>query len=441
MNITVLGLGKLGSVIAAVYAGAGHEVIGVDISEKCVSDINCGLAPVSEPGLQELIDVAGPRLRATTDVYSAVSASEATYIIVPTPSDQSGVFTNEYVIQALKDIGQAIGNIERRHTVVICSTVMPGSCDGVLTDALESASGKTVGVDVGLVYSPEFIALGSIVKNMHFPDVILIGESDAESGAVAMDNAISIVRNQPNVQRMNMVNAEIVKIAINTFVTTKISFANMLSEICDQMPGGDVDVVTGAVGSDSRIGTKYLKGALGYGGPCFPRDNIALTRFAEGIGVSAAIPRATDAINDRQVTRMLNHIVENTDPSATVAILGLSYKPDTSVCEMSQGIEIANKLCERGFTVVAYDPQASPASAPNLNRGVRVVSVMDTALDNATTVVLTTAWQEFASITNQQLYGKFVIDPWGVLGNESLASRLGKLQSSAENKKMRSQIV
>lgn len=441
MKIAVLGLGKLGSVIAAVYAEAGHEVIGVDINEKSVSEINNGSAPFSEPGLQELINEAGSRLRATTDVASAVSASDATYIIVPTPSDPSGVFTNQYVIQALRDIGQAIRDADRRHTVVICSTVMPGSCDGVMVEALEQASGRTVGESVGLVYSPEFIALGSIVKNMHFPDMILIGESDSESGAIAKENALSIVKNEPIVQRMNLINAEVVKIAINTFVTTKISFANMLSEICDLTPGGDVDIVTDAVGSDSRIGTKYFKGALGYGGPCFPRDNIALTRFAESIGVSAAIPRATDAINDRQVTRLMELIVEMTDPQAEVAILGLSYKPDTAVCEMSQGVEIANKLFERGFAVVAYDPQANPLSAPNLNPGVRFVSELDGALTSASTVVLTTAWSEFKSLSSQQLAGKFVIDPWGVLGSEIPVSRLGKLQASAKNKTLESQIV
>lgn len=428
-----MGLGKLGSVIAAVYAGAGHEVIGVDINVDSVSAINSGYAPVSEPGLQKLLDESGSRLSATTDVNSAVMASDATYIIVPTPSDQTGVFTNRYVIQAMCDVGEAIRNTDRRHTVIICSTVMPGSCDGILSESLGKASGKTVGVDVGLVYSPEFIALGSVVKNMHFPDVILIGESDAESGNLVERNALSVVRNEPSVQRMNMVNAEIVKIAINTFVTTKISYANMLSEICDLMPGSNVDVVTDAVGSDSRIGTKYLKGALGYGGPCFPRDNIALTRFAEGLGVSAAIPRATDAINDRQVSRLFELIEEMTDTDATVAVLGLSYKPDTSVCEMSQGVEIANKLVTAGFSVVAYDPQASPSSAPTLSAEVRFVREIHEAIDAASTVVITTAWPEFRLLTGKQLKDKFVIDAWGVLDDELPATRLGKRQASSKN--------
>ena len=409
-------------------------MIGIDINAKSVADLNNGVAPVNEPGLQELIDEAGSRLRATTEVSVALRDSEVSYVIVPTPSDHEGVFTNQYVIQALCDIGEDLRTNERRHTVVICSTVMPGSCHGELTAALERSSGKIVGEGIGLVYSPEFIALGSVVKNMHFPDVILIGESDAESGAIVENNALSVARNTPSVQRMNMVNAEIVKLSINTFVTTKISFANMLSEICDGMPGADVDVVTEAVGSDSRIGTKYLKGALGYGGPCFPRDNIALTRLADSLGVDAAIARATDAVNDRQSKRVLELVSKMTEPGATVAILGLSYKPDTSVCEMSQGVEIANLLLAAGFIVVAHDPQADHSTAPNLDSGIQFISDLNGAVTHASTVVLTTAWPEFQSLTREQLDKKFVIDAWGILGSEIQTARLGKLQAFVKYK-------
>jgi len=416
-------------------------VIGIDINAKSVADLNNGVAPVNEPGLQELIDEAGSRLRATTEVSVALRDSEVSYLIVPTPSNNEGVFTNQYVIQALCDIGEELRKSDRRHTVVICSTVMPGSCHGELTTALERSSGKIVGEGIGLVYSPEFIALGSVVKNMHFPDVILIGESDAESGAIVEKNTLSVARNTPSVQRMNMVNAEIVKLSINTFVTTKISFANMLSEICDGMPGADVDVVTEAVGSDSRIGTKYLKGALGYGGPCFPRDNIALTRLADSLGVDATIAQATDAVNDRQSKRILELVSKMTEPGATVAILGLSYKPDTSVCEMSQGVEIANLLLAAGFIVVAHDPQADHSTAPDLDARVQFISDLDGAVTQASSVVLTTAWPEFQSLTREQLHGKFVVDAWGILGNERPTARLGKLQASVKYKVKENQDV
>lgn len=430
MKIAVVGLGKLGSVIAAVYAAAGHEVVGVDVNPTLVTEINNGRAPVQEPGLQELIDEAGVQLKATTDVATALVGAEASYVIVPTPSNHEGIFTSEFVIRALTDIGQALRDSDIRHTVVICSTVMPGSCDGVLTEALERASGKKVGVDIGVVYSPEFIALGSVVKNMHFPDVILIGESDRVSGDLAESNALSVVKNAPAVQRMSMVNAEIVKLSINTFVTTKISFANMLGEICDRIPGGDVDVVTQAVGSDSRIGTKYLKGALGYGGPCFPRDNMALTRFADSLGIDAAIPKATDAINDRQVSRVVELFKEELATGDVVAVLGLAYKPDTPVCERSQGVDIANLLVAAGFSVIVHDPQADATTAAALHTEIEFEREIASVISRAAGIVISTAWPQFAQLTKDDLKNKFVVDPWGILPDDVFAARLGKLQSS-----------
>ena len=429
MRIAVVGLGKLGSVIAAVYAEAGHEVVAVDVNPDPVAKVNQGIAPVPEPGLQELMDRAGSNLTATTDFVTAIEGSEASYLIVPTPSNDQGVFTNEFVMDALGKIGAALRNTNQHHTVVLCSTVMPGSCSGELKQTLETSSGKSVGTDIGFVYSPEFIALGSIVKNMHYPDLILIGESDTRSGDVAVSNALSVVRNSPSVRRMNPVNAEIVKISINTFVTTKISFANMLGEICDRMTGADVDVVTEAVGADSRIGSKYLKAALGYGGPCFPRDNVALTRLAERLNVDAAIPKATDTINDRQLTRIAKIVEDNSPPGATVAVLGLSYKPDTPVCERSQGVGIANALAMAGFHVLAHDPQGNEAAASDLLPQIQLSASPDSAVAEASTVVITTAWPEFASLSREQLGGKFVVDAWGILSEETGAARPGKLQA------------
>lgn len=433
MKIAVVGLGKLGSVIATVYAAAGHEVVGVDVNPSSVEQINAGRAPFSEPGLQKLIDEAGTRLSATLDIASALEGADASYVIVPTPSNHDGVFSNQYVFRALEDIGSAVRQRDERHTVVLCSTVMPGSCEGVLSSVLEEASGKRVGVDVGLVYSPEFIALGSIVQNMTEPDVILVGESDVESGDLVVDNALSVVRNVPRIQRMNLVNAEIVKLSINTFVTTKISFANMLGEICDRLPGGDVDVVTDAVGSDSRIGRKYLKSALGYGGPCFPRDNVALTRLADSLGIDAAIPRATDVINDRQVARIVGLVEDRCSTGGTVAVLGLAYKPDTPVCERSQGVAIANQLRARGIQVVVSDPQATANTAPDLHPEIEVLSDSRSAVARATVVVIATAWPQFAQLSDKDLSGKSVIDPWGVLTDKVYAMRPGKLQSATSS--------
>src|SRR5262245_10730941 len=275
MRVSVISLGKLGSPLAAVLASKGHEVVGVDLNQEFVRLLNAGRAPVQEPQLQELVDASKGRLRATMSLEEATLQSEISFVIVPTPSDSRGAFSNKHVIEAVMGIGKALRKKDAYHLVNITSTVMPGSTGGEIREALEISSGRTVGKNVGLCYNPEFIALGSVVRDMLLPDAILIGESDLRAGDLLESIYRTTCDNSPPVQRMNFVNAEITKLSVNTFVTTKISYANMLADICDRLPGADVDVVTNAVGLDSRIGRKYLKGALGYGGPCFPRDNIA----------------------------------------------------------------------------------------------------------------------------------------------------------------------
>lgn len=420
MNISVFGLGKLGAVIAALHACNGHKVIGVDINENFVLLINNGKSPHQEPILQELIDGAKGNLSATTDVEKAVLHSDASYLIVPTPSDANGIFTNKFVVSVMNSIGIALRKKSGYHLVVLNSTVMPGSCDGEIRQALENASGRKVGESLGLVYSPEFIALGSVVKDMKFPDLVLIGQSDSKAGDLVEKIAATVIESKPEIHKMTLVNAEIVKIAINTFVTTKISFANMLSEICDYLPNADVDVVTNAVGSDSRVGKKYLKGALGYGGPCFPRDNIALTKLAMQLGAGFDVPEATDAINRRQINRIANLVKAHKLENKAIAVLGMSYKPDTPVVEESQGIMIANLLCQMGSKVLVNDPMALSNAKELLESAIEVVSEIDEVLSKSDVLIITTPWLEYKDLTAVQLRNKIVIDCWRIFDQEAL---------------------
>jgi len=362
MELSVIGLGKLGAPLAAVLASKGHQVVGVDVSHVAVERLNAGKAPVEETGLQDLIDECGGRLRATLSVEEAVLSSSVTFIIVPTPSGPDGTFVLDYLMPAVEAVGTALKVKPDRHTVVITSTVMPGSTDGPIRHALEEASGLVVGRDVGLCYSPEFIALGSVIHDMLHPDLILVGESDTEAGDTLEEVARGLAEGEPPVMRMALVNAELAKIAVNTFVTTKISFANMLGEICEGLVGADVHVVTAAAGLDSRIGRRYLQGATAYGGPCFPRDTVAFSALARRVGTSADIAEATAAINDRQVGRLVKRAADAAPRGGRVAVLGLSYKPGTHVVEESAGVAAALGLAERGLSVRVFDPLAMPAA-------------------------------------------------------------------------------
>jgi UDPglucose 6-dehydrogenase len=399
MKISVIGLGKLGAPLAAVLASKGFDVIGVDLNKAAVDALNAGKAPVDEPRLEELIDAHRARLTATTDVAEAITATTVTFVIVPTPSDPSGRFNNAAVLGAMKSIGLALRRKDAYHLVVITSTVMPGSTGGEIQQALELHSGRRVGAQLGLCYNPEFIALGSVVRDMLRPDMILIGESDRTAGDLLASIYEKSCDNTPTVRRMNFVNAELTKISVNTFVTTKISYANMLADICDRLPGADVDVVTQAVGTDSRIGTKYLKGAIGYGGPCFPRDNVAFAALARAIGARAELAEATDTMNRYQLERVLGAVDARLTEAGTVGVLGLSYKPDTAVVEESQGLALVQRLLDQGRRVIAYDPLAMAAAQQALRRPLDVAASAAECVQRSSLVVVMTPWPEFGRIS------------------------------------------
>jgi UDPglucose 6-dehydrogenase len=429
MDICVVGLGKLGSPLAAVLASKGHNVIGVDLNPYFVDALNAGRAPVVEPQLQELIDQSKGRLRATRSYEEAIPLTDISFVIVPTPSDETGVFTNRFVLDAVRAIGAALRTTDRYHVVNITSTVMPGSTAGEIRQALEEASDRTVGKDVGLTYNPEFIALGSVVRNMLYPDMILLGEFDARSGDVLEAVYKTSTNNDPPVQRMSLVNAEITKISVNTYVTTKISFANMLAEICEGLPGADVQVVTQALGKDTRIGGKYLQGALGFGGPCFPRDNIAFGKLAERVGARADLALAGEAINKHQIDRITRIVHRNLDATREVAVLGMSYKPDTPVVEESQGVMIAHDLAASGVRVVVYDPLAMEGARWALKDSVRYAQDLEDAVRGASTVVIATPSKEYASGAKLLCKaGVTIIDCWRVLsdGGDATLVHIGR---------------
>jgi UDPglucose 6-dehydrogenase len=425
MNVSVIGLGKLGSPMAAVFAARGHHVVGLDVNRASLSALEAGRAPVEEPRLQEMIEAGKGRLRVTAEHAELARSSDVTFIIVPTPSDATGAFSNEHVIAAIEKLGAALRAKSGYHVVAVTSTVMPGSTGGPVCEALERASGRRVGDDVGLCYNPEFIALGSVIDNMLKPDFLLIGESDPRAGELVAAVYELVCENRPTAHRMNFVNAELAKIAVNTFVTTKISYANMLADMCDRLPGADIDVVTEAVGSDSRIGRRYLRGALGYGGPCFPRDNIAFAALATQLGARPDIAKATEAINSYQVERLARAVAARVPRGACVAVLGMSYKPDTAVIEESQGVLVARRLLEDGYSIVIHDPVAGEPALRVLGSPISLASSAEDALAHADFALITTPWPQYAGLWRTPLARTVhVVDCWRILPRDARESSL-----------------
>jgi UDPglucose 6-dehydrogenase len=420
-SVSVVGLGKLGAPMAACFAARGFEVVGVDLDAKKVEAINEGRAPVHEPGLAEWIAKGNGRLKASQDLEAAVRGTDCTFIVVSTPSEPGGGFSLRYVLPVCESIGRALREKQDFHVVVLTSTVMPGSTGGAVRPALEKASGKRCGTDFGLCYSPEFIALGSVIRNFLNPDFVLIGESDARTGEFLAGVYQEVCANAPRAARMNLVNAELTKLSVNTYVTTKISFANMLARICERLPDANVDDVTAALGLDTRIGPKYLKGAISYGGPCFPRDNLALAAFARQIGARADIAQATDQFNRWQIQWLADLVEKHSRPGATVGILGLTYKPDTDVVEEAAGFLLARELSRRGVSVAAFDPSANGHAHPAIGDNARMTSTAQECIEQAHVVVLATPWPEFARIEAnewaRQAPPRVVIDCWGTLNH------------------------
>jgi len=422
-TVAVIGLGKLGAPMTACFAARGFNVHAVDLNPQKVDAMSRGVPPVHEPGLAELLDESPGRIFAGKDIEAAVFASDVTFVVVATPSEADGGFSLRYAIPTCESIGRALRTKSGYHVVVITSTVMPGSVGGPLKEALERASGKRCGVDFGLCYNPELIALGPVIRDFYNPDFLLIGESDERAGDTLCEVYKRTCKNSPAYARMNWINAEITKLSVNTYITTKISYANMLARLCEKLPDADVNVVTDALGLDTRIGPKYLKGAVSYGGPCFPRDNRALAALASRVGASSGLAEATDIFNRAQIKSLAEIVKSYVDGSDTVSILGLTYKPNTDVVEESFGLLLALELSSASLSVSVYDPSADAARALSQHKNIRVASSAQECIAESTVAVLATPWQEFRDL-RAALWARpghsaprVVIDCWRALGH------------------------
>lgn len=421
MNVAVIGLGKLGSSLAAVFAAKGHHVIGTDVSEYAVAKLNAGQEPVFEQGLAELIAANSDRLEATLDTAEAIAACDISFVIVPTPSSEDGSFSLDYVRAAFQQIAAGIHQKSSYHVVVLVSTVLPGSLRFGVLPALEEAVGRPVGDGYGVCYCPAFIALGNIISNFLNPDLILLGESDARAGAFVETFYASVVGDDVPCQRMSLENAELTKIALNSFVTMKITFANIIAQICERMPGGDVDIVTNALGLDERIGPKYLKGGIGFGGPCFPRDNAALSFIARELGGSAELAETTHRANQAYSMEIVARALElgEANLKTKIAVLGLAYKPGTNFVEESPGISLANAWADAGMVVIGYDPLAGETAKAELHEDVLIAEDIDSCIQDADLVFITTPDAVFQNLAvenfNVAATGVQIVDFWRIL--------------------------
>lgn len=348
MKIAVIGLGKLGLPIACALAEKA-EVIGVDRDPRVAEAVADGVE-TSEPGVD--VVSTGHIKHVLTDAAPAVAASEFTFVVVPTPSDHNGRFSNKYVLAACQEIGRGLQTVTD-HTVVIVSTVMPGSTEGPIARALEHASGKRAGIGFNLIYSPQMVALGSVLEDFTHPDLIIVGRyGDSKySGLLAVYDRI--LKTLPQIAVTDCINAELAKLSLNCAISSKVHFMNELARVVEKIPGADVDTITDIIGADRRIGRAYTRAGIMVGGPCFPRDLSAMATLPGAVWFGRIAQH-----NDDSLVAIMQTLRAT---SGVIGILGMSYKVGSSVREWSVGDILASTMTDRYRRTVHNDSAHTPA--------------------------------------------------------------------------------
>ena len=413
MNVSIIGTGYVGTVTGACFAELGHNVVCVDIDSEKVRQMNEGIPPIHEEGLPKLLKKhVGSGLRATSDYSDAISDSDATFICVGTPSDENGSIDLSIVRSASESIGRALaereigGDADRYHVVVVKSTVVPGTTDEVVAPIIREKSGDAS--TVGIAMNPEFLREGKAVYDFMNPDKIVIGgDSRARDTVARLYEKISC-----EITLTDTRTAEMIKYANNSFLATKISFANEIGNICKRL-GIDVYEVMSAVGKDFRISEHFLNAGAGFGGSCFPKDVKALIGRARELGYDPLLLNATIRVNEEQPMRMIELLADRIQEirGRRIAVLGLAFKNETDDIREARSIPVIGELLNRGATVAAYDPLATE----NMRKVFPDVLYCDSAKDalaGADACLIMTEWAEFGSLDQEfeEMLNVVVID-------------------------------
>lgn len=346
-TIGIIGIGKLGLCFALNLERSGYRVIGVDVHPGYVRALNEKTFHSLEPQVDALLQ-ASRNFTATENIQPALQEADILFLAVATPTSAEGGYDHSQVERVLDQL-IALGKQPRKKHLVISCTTMPGYCD--------QAAQRMEPFNYSLSYNPEFIAQGSIIHNQLYPDQVLIGEADKEAGDAIEQVYRKLCKSNPAYCRMNRLSAEICKLATNCFLTTKISFANAIGDLA-LSAGAEPDKILSAIGSDSRIGEKYLKHGFGFGGPCFPRDNRALELFASNIGFDLLISRATDTTNKQHLDFMFQQWMQQHVNGHEIVFDYITYKPGINILEESQPLALAVKLAQAGKRVKLRDTKS-----------------------------------------------------------------------------------
>ena len=422
MKISVIGTGYVGLVSGTCFAETGINTFCVDIDEKKIQDLNNGIVPIYEPGLDEMIErnTEKDRLHFTTQIAESLEGAEAAFICVGTPPDEDGSADLKYVLNVARDIGR---NMTDYLVVITKSTVPLGTAEKVRAAVGDELQKRGLNIDFDVASNPEFLKEGDAINDFMKPDRIVIG-TDTERATDVMKRLYKpfMLNNHP-ILFMDIPSAELTKYAANAMLATRISFMNEIARLCEKV-GADVNNVRRGIGSDTRIGNKFLYAGTGYGGSCFPKDVKALIRTGNENNVQMSVIQAVENVNDRQKSILFDKLLDyyNNDISGkTICLWGLSFKPNTDDMREAPALVLIDKLTQAGAIVKAYDPVAMNECKRRIGDKIYYAQDPYDAVNEADALLLVTEWNEFrilnydilAKIMNKKviLDGRNIYDP------------------------------
>ena len=366
MRVAIFGLGYVGSVSAACLASAGHQIVGVDVDEHKLSQFRQGRSPINEPGLDDALGkmVAAGRITVTSDTAAAVRGTDVALVCVGTPSRRNGSLESQYLERVLEQIGGALADRDNYYVVAVRSTLLPGVLTSRLIPILEQASGRTVGVDIGVCVNPEFLREGSAIADFEKPPFTLVGESDPRAG----DQLLSVYTHlSAPVHRVKPDEASMVKYASNNFHALKVAFANEIGAVCRSLAiDGQQVMRVFCEDRELNISHRYLRPGFAFGGSCLPKDLRAIVYTAKDRDVSTPLLNHVLASNDAQIQRVVDMVLERR--SQRVGMLGLSFKVGSDDLRESPFVRLAEELIGKGVPLTIYDPDVALSDVFGRNR-------------------------------------------------------------------------
>src|SRR3989344_1423472 len=390
MTITFVGHGYVGIVTACVFADLGNTVYVIGRTPEKIKKLESGDPIIFEPGLQEVLkrNLLAKRIIFTTDYYVAIPSSEIIFLAVGTPPKENGEADLTSIFSVAKEISKHLG---KHYSVISCKSTVPVGTNRKIKDIIEKNKPKNALFDVASC--PEFLREGTAVNDTFFPDRVVVG-SDSKRAIQMLLKLHKPLPGERIIVRLE--SAEIIKYASNSILSTKISFANLVSFLCEKT-GADVEEVLDGVGLDKRIGRSFLFPGIGYGGSCFPKDVLALIKTGESLGIDMKLLIAVNDVNQRARDHFIEKIISKT-PSKNIGIWGLSFKPNTDDIRFAPSIYIIEKLLAHGYKIKAYDPQAMEHTKKELNHGIIFVRSAFDAVKDTDALIILTEWNEFKQI-------------------------------------------